>query len=191
MSDITLILKTLEAKDYISLIALVLNVIVFVFTILLNVLIFNRRRDNERHYQNEFNLYDKLLIEQLSELIDFASNVEKILLKLIEKSGTTVNEGKLLRPVIEKGQTILDNTKRTFNREVVTIVACYSPQFRNDIVRLITEFYDNTTIILTGINATIITAGKENEILKNFTEIKSFYLTKLIVLIRHHRPRLN
>lgn len=172
---------------------LILNTLILLsnllFAVLLNVYLFKKRRKDDREYNNSYDFYQKLIIENISNYIMPTKQFEKIINVEFNYIQQFSKEKKDHRPVIEWATNQIDRVYDAFTLDLMPIAKCYSDDFSNKLSEEFERLYDKVTIYAT--QASIGDNGSNRiKIIAKYSRRRDIFLTKMFSMIREYKPQI-
>jgi hypothetical protein len=181
-----------EIQIYFNIGILIINVAI---SLIINFHAFYKRRRNERNYQSDYDFYNKLVVDNISNLIGISHEIDIIFKESIKDCKrimtNKVDVGDNIRSTIEQGCNNIENKYDAFNRDILPIIKCYSNELCKEIIIIIDKFYDESTLVYTEIPSSALRPNWTDFTLNRFAPIKNEYIERLFQLIKEHKPHLN
>jgi hypothetical protein len=169
---------------------LLLNVIVFAITLLLNFTVYNKRKKEDRFFQTEQKFFESTVIKCLDEIIAFPNALDKELSTLLEILSAGSFDQAKKRSAIENAIENIDLINSEFSREKIFIIQGYSKSLRDAIFKTSENLYDKTTEIFTELNSNTIDSLLKFFVSRKVAMLKDAYIDEIFFLLRKNKPSI-
>jgi len=169
---------------FVSLLALLFNILLTY----LNTSWFNKRRINDRKYNLEFTFYELLVIKNSTLLVEFSSEIKKLLNSLVIEVKKAIQAQQSSRKVVEEYIDKLDSLRDKVQLNILPQIKGYSSKLGIEIENLTEDFYDHSTDIFSKFDRLRIPSDFEKRSGNDFSSVTARYIDFLFKRIKKHCP---
>jgi hypothetical protein len=173
-----------EVHDIVSIITLVLNIIIFI----INIILMTKNRLGDVKRSIEYNFYELTLIKALKEYFDIIGIVNKNRSDLINEYKKTDDVTKC-RKLAETYIKILDGIYEKSENELSPYLIGFSEEAGSEIHKVVEEYYDATTEILSEYSQPSMNYAKLLKIDSSYSKNTKNLITKIYMVVKRCCPK--
>lgn len=172
----------------------IINVVILIFNFLiliyLNYIAFIRRRKNERIYQQNYDLFKIIILDNIKTIIKITSDTNNEFGNVFHKCIKTISREKVIEQIQKSCKKIYD-IQENYNNNILPIITCYSIDFRNELYSISESFFNDTINLVTKISVSFSHFERYQKLYEKFIKTKSTFSNNLYTLLDKFKPNIS
>jgi len=174
-----------QPSSYFTYINLVIVAVNAMAGLIVHFILFGKRRKNERLFQLEASLYDKLVVGNIDGINKFFSDTQEVVMNLLNVELRHNMPNKVLLSRVQDACDKIQSIYDAFEQKYTPAFSCYSSEFYKYLINCSDQFSSESMSLVSSVT---VYGYVIDEIIASQKNIKTKYQSLVLKKLRHVMP---